>query len=45
MVREMGDTDYAPGQRVLDALDHREPDVPPENLRAMWETFREHCRY
>ncbi len=38
--------DLAPnGGFVFTAVNPVQPDVPPENLRAMWEAFREHCRY
>lgn len=38
--------DLAPGGGfVFTAVHNVQADVPPENLRAMWETFQEHCRY
>jgi uroporphyrinogen decarboxylase len=38
--------DLAPGGGfVFTAVHNIQPDVPPENIRAMWEAFREHCAY
>jgi uroporphyrinogen decarboxylase len=38
--------DLAPGGGFVFAAVHNvQPDVPPENLRAMIEAFREHCNY
>lgn len=38
--------DLAPGGGFLFTPVHTiQPDVPPENLRAMWEAFQEHCEY
>ncbi|MDB4433223.1 hypothetical protein N9166_00620 [bacterium] len=38
--------DLAPGGGfVFTAVHNIQPDVPPENLRAMWEAFQEHCAY
>ncbi len=38
--------DLAPGGGFVFAAVHNiQPDVPPENIRAMWEAFREHCDY
>ncbi len=38
--------DLAPGGGfVFTAVHNIQPDVPPENIRAMWESFREHCNY
>jgi uroporphyrinogen decarboxylase len=38
--------DLAPGGGFVFAVVHNvQPDVPPENLRAMIEAFREHCNY
>jgi len=38
--------DLAPGGGFVFAAVHNiQPDVPPENIRAMVEAFREHCRY
>ena len=36
--------DLAPGGGfVFTPVHNIQPDVPPENIRAMWEAFREHC--
>jgi uroporphyrinogen decarboxylase len=38
--------DFAPGGGFLFTPVHTiQPDVPAENLRAMWETFQEYCQY
>lgn len=38
--------DLAPGGGFVFAAVHNiQPDVPPENIRAMWEAFQEHCTY
>jgi uroporphyrinogen decarboxylase len=38
--------DLAPGGGFVFAAVHNiQPDVPPENIRAMWEAFGEHCDY
>ena len=38
--------DLAPGGGFVFAAVHNvQPDVPPENIRAMIEAFREHCNY
>jgi uroporphyrinogen decarboxylase len=38
--------DLAPGGGFVFAAVHNiQPDVPPENIRAMWEAFQEHCGY
>jgi uroporphyrinogen decarboxylase len=38
--------DLAPGGGFVFAAVHNiQPDVPPENIRAMWEAFQEHCSY
>jgi uroporphyrinogen decarboxylase len=38
--------DLAPGGGFVFAAVHNiQPDVPPENIHAMWEAFREHCSY
>ena len=38
--------DLAPGGGFVFAAVHNiQPDVPPENIRAMWEAFQEQCRY
>jgi len=37
--------DLAPsGGFVFATVNPVQPDVPPENIRAMWEAFQEHCR-
>ncbi|NQU07716.1 MAG: hypothetical protein HQ583_04075 [Candidatus Abyssubacteria bacterium] len=33
------------GGFVFAAVHNIQPDVPPENIRAMWEAFGEHCDY
>ena len=38
--------DLAPGGGFVFAAVHNiQPEVPPENIRAMWEAFQEHCSY
>jgi len=38
--------DLAPGGGFVFAAVHNiQPDVPPENIQAMWEAFQEHCSY
>ena len=38
--------DLAPGGGFVFAAVHNiQPDAPPENIRAMWEAFQEHCKY
>ena len=38
--------DLAPGGGFVFAAVHNiQPDVPPENIQAMCEAFREHCAY
>lgn len=38
--------DLAPGGGFVFAAVHNiQPDVPPENIHAMWEAFQEHCSY
>ncbi|GAB4340757.1 MAG: uroporphyrinogen decarboxylase family protein [Candidatus Abyssubacteria bacterium] len=38
--------DLAPGGGFVFAAVHNiQPDVPPENIRTMWETFQEYCAY
>ena len=38
--------DLAPGGGFVFAAVHNiQPDVPPENIQAMWEAFQEHCGY
>jgi uroporphyrinogen decarboxylase len=38
--------DLAPGGGFVFAAVHNiQPDVPPENIRAMWEAFQVHCSY
>lgn len=38
--------DLAPGGGfIFTAVHNIQPDVPPENIRAMLEAFREHCKY
>jgi len=38
--------DLAPGGGFVFAAVHNiQPDVPPENIRAMWESFHEFCAY
>ena len=38
--------DFAPGGGFVFAAVHNiQPDVPPENIRAMVEAFQEHCKY
>ena len=44
-VELMGLDEEPDGGFVFTPVNPVQPDVPPENLRAMWETFREHCRY
>lgn len=38
--------DLAPGGGFVFAAVHNiQPEVPPENIQAMWEAFQEHCSY
>jgi uroporphyrinogen decarboxylase len=38
--------DLAPGGGfVFNTVHNVQPDVPAENLEAMWEAFRENCGY
>jgi uroporphyrinogen decarboxylase len=38
--------DLAPGGGFVFASIHNiQADVPPENMIAMWETFKENCKY
>jgi len=33
------------GGFVFTTINPAQPDAPPENLRAMWETLQQHCSY
>ncbi len=38
--------DLAPGGGyIFSPIPNIQPDVPPENIRAMWEAFQEYCNY